>query len=280
MKNKNSIKNISLALSLVIFLGACQKMDKPALGDYPKDAAPPGGPLKFYVAFDGSTTDPLRNAVDSVRANFANSNSLTSIVGTSGKGAAGNGSQYAKYAKPNDFAGTAQSFTISFWEKRNGMPVGEAEFPFAVSSSNGHWAGTAMMLLFDHAGAGATNDLAVMKMVIVDKNVNDTWLTWEGGNKVPGIQNNNWHHLAFVYDAATSKLTLYVDGVANANVPQWGTHGGINLDASKITGIQIGGRPKEDLGWGRSWTGGLDQFRMYNKALSAAEVQALFNSKL
>ena len=33
-------------------------------------------------------------------------------------------------------------------------------------------------------------------------------------------------------------------------------------------------------GWIQSWQGGLDQFRLYSKALSATEVQALFNSKL
>lgn len=276
---KKIINSLTVLPLLVLFLGSCQKMDRPALGDYPKDASAPGGPLKFYAAFDGTSTDALRNAVDSIRANFALGNTMSSITGISGKAASGNGSQYIKYGKPNDFANTAASFTVSFWEKRNGMPVGEAEFPFALSSSNSHWAGTSMMLLFDHAGAGATDALAVLKLVIVDNTVSDTWLTWEGGNKIPGIQDNNWHHLAFVYDATTSKLTLYVDGVANANVPQWGTHGGIKLDANKITALKIGGRPKEDLGWGRSWTGGLDQFRMYAKALSASEVQALYTSK-
>jgi hypothetical protein len=53
MKNKPVFRNISLFMGLVIMLGACQKMDRPALGDYPKDANPPGGPLKFYTAFDG-----------------------------------------------------------------------------------------------------------------------------------------------------------------------------------------------------------------------------------
>ena len=39
-------------------------MDRPVLGNYVKDANPPGGPLKFYTAFDGVD-------VDSIRANFA-----------------------------------------------------------------------------------------------------------------------------------------------------------------------------------------------------------------
>jgi len=36
-------------------------MDHPVLGDYPQDANPAGGPLKFYVAFDGTSDDVLKN---------------------------------------------------------------------------------------------------------------------------------------------------------------------------------------------------------------------------
>lgn len=270
--------NILIAAALMMTISSCQKMDRPALADYAKDANAPGGPLNFYAAFDGSTTNVLMNAVDSIRATFASTNAMTSVTGVSGKGVSGNGTQTIKYPKPNDFAAKATSFTVAFWEKRNGMPIGEAEFPFAIASSNNHWAGTSMFLLFDHAGAGSTDALATMKFVIVDKNENDTWLTWEGTNKVAGVQDNNWHHLAFVYDATTSNLTLYVDGVANKNVPQWTGHGSANMDDSKVSGLVVGGRPK-DLGWGREWTGGIDQFRMYSKALTATEVQTLFAGK-
>ena len=145
------IKNIfrSTSALLVVFsmtILGCQKMDRPALGTYVKDVNPPGGPLKFYVAFDGTTSNPLMNAVDSIRASFASSNTMTTVAGISGKAVQGNGSQMVQYIKPNDFAATAKSFTLSFWEKRNGMPVGEAEFPFSISSSNGYWAATTFMI--------------------------------------------------------------------------------------------------------------------------------------
>lgn len=251
------------------------------MGNYPTDANPATGPLKFYASFNGTATDAKMGAIDSIQFTKPVSNTMTFSSGgvNASRGVSGNGSQFIQYGKPNNFCNWAESFTVSFWEKRNGMPVGEAEFPFSISSSNGHWAATAMMLLFDHAGSGATDNLAVLKLVLVDRDKNDTWLAWEGGNKVPGIQDNNWHHLAFVYDASTSKVTLYVDGVANSNTPQWGTHGRVMFDYDKVKSFQIGGRPTEDLGWGRSWTGGLDQFRMYTKALSASEVQALYSAK-
>lgn len=275
------LKFFASALGAVLLFAGCQKMDRPALGNYLTDANPATGPLKFYVSFNGTATDAKAGAIDSVQFTKPVSNTMTFAASgvNSTRGVMGDGTQYIQFGKPNNFANWAESFTVAFWEKRNGMPVGEAEFPFSLSSTNGHWAGTSMMCLFDHAGAGATNNLAVIKFVLVDRNMSDTWLAWEGGNKVPGIQDNNWHHLAFVYDATTSKCTLYVDGVANANVPQWGSHGKVMFDYEKVKSFQIGGRPKEDLGWGRSWTGGLDQFRLYTSALTAAEVQALYSGK-
>ena len=82
---RNKIQIIILATAIVAIAGSCSKKDRPALGEYPVDANPPGGPLKFYTAFDGTTSDPLMNAVDSVRANFPASNPLESVDGVSGK---------------------------------------------------------------------------------------------------------------------------------------------------------------------------------------------------
>lgn len=263
-------------------LWSCQDLSRPALGNYPKDANPPGGPLKFYAAFDGSTTNVLMNAVDSIRANFPSDNPMTSIEGISGKAIQGDGTTYVTYASPNDFGGTASNFTIAFWEKRDGIPNGNASFVFTVPSSNGQWGdyGFSMFLLFDWGSWTPATSATVKFYMVDDKTKSDTWLTWEGANKVPNLQDNNWHHMAFVYDAAASALTLYVDGVANSNVPVWGSHGGISIDASKIQALNIGGNKNiPDMGWGMNWQGGLDQFRMYSKALSAAEVQYLFANK-
>ena len=49
-------------------------MEHPPLGDYPKDANPPGGPLKFYAAMDGTN-------VDSIRANYGTVNNVTYVDG-------------------------------------------------------------------------------------------------------------------------------------------------------------------------------------------------------
>lgn len=281
MKNKNLLFIAGL-LSIVFF--GCQKMDQPGFGDYLKDSNPPGGPLNFYVAFDGTSTDPLRNAVDSIRANFPSDNPLTSVPGVSGQAMKGENKKFIKFAKPNDWAVKAQSFTISAWIKHDGQTKNNTgtngpEYIVSFKSSNGHWSGANLLFFLEGSNASCA-----VKTMFVDKNNADNWFTWEGGFTVAGLLDNNWHHLVVVYDAASSTMTFYKDGVANSNLRTWGTHGALNLDNSKISEVRIGSGPGNNINtddWlSSTWKGELDQFRMYSTALTAAQVSALYASKL
>lgn len=283
---KNKIHLCVLLITLII-AGGCSKKSQPPLGDYPKDTNPAGGPLKFYVAFDGTTTDPLMNAVDSIRANFAADNPLTSVTGISGKGVKGTSGKFIKYLKPNDWASTAKSFTIAFWAKGNGQTLNNSgtngpEHIFSLNTQHeaSDWP-NATMLFFE-----GNNTACAIKFYVYSK-TGDRWLTWEGGNSIAGIRDNQWRHYVFIYNSTTSSMTLYINGVANPNVLTWPGHGDIQIDNSKIKDFRIGRGPRDDgdadgaSGWVQSsWKGELDQFRMYSTALTAAEVMALYNSKL
>lgn len=278
----NLVKRVSVFAAVVLIIASCQKLDRPGLGNYPQDPDNPGGTLNFYVAFDGTTTDPLKNAVDSIKANFPSSNPLTFESGISGMSMKGESQKFIKYAKPNDWATKAESFTVSFWYKKNGQTQNNTgtngpEYPFSFKSSNGHWSGGSFFLLLE-----GNNTACAVKMVVVDKNMADTWMTWEGGNSIAGLLDNQWHHMVFVYDAASSSLTLYVDGVANPIKRTWGTHGAINIDNSKISEVRLGCGPQNNFAaddWlSSTWKGNLDQFRMYSKALTAAEVTDLYTN--
>ena len=285
LRRKDLLKIVAVAIPALAILG-CQKMERPTLAsDYPQDhEVTPTTPLRFFLSFDSTSVDDQQINIrfkDSISGypSFFPASSITYSGGVNGTAYDGPTDAFLSYVNPNDFASTAESFTVAFWEKRNGAPDGNAAFVYNISSSNGNWANTSMMLLFDWSNQ-KNNDSAIIKMYVFDKNSNEGWLTWEGPNRVPGIQDNNWHHLAFVYDAATSKLTLYVDGVPNGHVAEWTGHGPVNLDGSKVSGFNVGGRNTADLGWGQEWGGALDQFRLYNTALSAAEVQSLFTGKM
>lgn len=282
--NFNKVFLKATAFLLLAMLGTgCQKMDRPGIGDYPTDANPPGGPLNFYAAFDGTTDNPLMNAVDSVRATFPSENPLTSIDGVSGKAVQGANKKFIKFARPNDWAAVAKSFSISFWYKRDGQTQNNTggngpEYIASFKSNNGHWSGSSLLVFLE-----GNNAACAVKVMIADKNVADNWFTWEGGNTIPGIMNNQWHHIVITYDAPTSTMSLFLNGVANPNKRTWGTHGNINFDDSKIQEMRIGAGPNDSFDsddWlSSTFKGGIDQFRMYSSVLSAAEIQSLFTGK-
>lgn len=295
MRTKYIINLLILSMAFT----ACQKMDRPGLGEYLKDANPPGGPLKFYVAFDGTSSDPLRNAVDSVRANFASSNPFTFVNGISGRGVQGASAKdkAIKYASPNDWA-DATSFSVSYWLKNVPQTDGEPEFHFSLPSKD-YWHSSAMFLLVEKSGPNADN--STTSQMACTFAIKDRWVEFRGANRLPNVLNGNWHHLVFTYDETSSKLTAYVDGVA---VPYTGTGNIVGGTASplgpakfwnngrdNINSFIIGGWNKHVGGladgfkgaqdpWIHSYSGAMDQFRLYSKALTASEVAALYNSKL
>ncbi len=277
------VKGTAFFAIAALLLSGCQKLDRPALSDFPQDTNPPGGPLKFFAAFDGTTSNPLMNAVDSIRATFPSNNPLGSIDGISGKAIQGANKKFIKYAKPNDWAAQAKSFSISFWyrkdgQTRNNTGTNGPEYIASFKSNNGHWSGSSMLLFLE-----GNNAAGMVKVMIADAAVADNWFTWEGGNTIPGLLDNRWHHVVLTYEAANSTMTLYVDGVANPNKRTWGTHGNINFNNNAITEFRIGAGPNDNLDsddWlSSTFKGGIDQFRMYTSVLTNAEIQALFNSK-
>lgn len=281
----------SVAIILTAFLlGSCQDMNHPTLGDYVEDENPVGGTLKFYVAFDGTTEDYLFNAVDSIRANFASANTTTTVDGINGKAIQCNVGKYVSYAKPNDFATTASSFCISFWEKHDGQTHNNAltngpEYIFSfVSPSTYHWSGSNMFLLFEGNNTACAVKLVAVSGVSNGASVSDTWFAWEGSNAISGLMDNAWHHCAFVYDASTSVLSFYLDGTLTGT-KTWNNHGAIGLVNDEINSVRIGCGPQGDVSdasdnWlASTWKGEIDQFRMYGTALTSAEIASLYSAK-
>jgi chitodextrinase len=79
---------------------------------------------------------------------------------------------------------------------------------------------------------------------------------------------NTWAHLAETYDGAT--VRLYVNGVQVASRAQTGAI------ATSTNPLQIGG----DSLYGQYFAGRIDEVRIYNRALSAAEIQNDMNNPL
>lgn len=278
MKYSN-IKIATVALGLGLALAGCQKMDRPKLGDFPQDSNPPGGPLSFYAAFDGTSTDPLMNGVDSIRANFPQANPLPSVAGVSGRGLQGQDGKSIFYPSANDFK-NCQSFSIAMWLK-NPAQAGRTEFLFSLfDPTYSGWSYSGAFCLVENQ----TATRATMKFGLMDQ-----WL--EGDFNRP-MFDGNWHHIVYSYDHTTSKMNYYFDGQlvtgltpTQTDVRRGGAPRGA-VDFSQAGRLIIGGWNKHAPGtngpgddWIRSFSGTIDQFRLYTKALTAAEAQALFTAK-
>jgi len=277
MKNKIHLGLILIAL--IVIASSCSKKGRPALSSYPKDSDPhfplyPGGPLKFFTAFNGTSSDKLMNAVDSIRANFPTSNPLAPTDGINGKAVQGNGNAGIKYPSANDF-GLSTSCTISMWV--NNTVNANTEFLFSLVDKD-YWHGSSAFLLVEHA----TPTQCQLKFALMDH-----WVEYIDNFNKP-LFNGNWHHLAFTYDETTSTVKVYFDG-AEVPLPAGaaGNFAGLGkLNLKNASNLVIGGWNKQagidgpTDSWISGFTGKIDQFRLYGKVLTASEILALYNSKL
>lgn len=279
---KNSIKLFASAIAITFAISSCQKMDRPELGDYLTDEGQvlPGGNLRFFADFnktDGKS--PRWNAADNVSGNpaltFAGGLSYAED-GINGNALKGGDNVALPYLNANDVK-SATSLTIAMWLKRTAQ-AGRTEFLFSLVDQTYGWSNSAAFVLVENQ----TPTSVTMKFGLMDQ--------WLEGTFTKPIFDGEWHHIAYVYDETTSKMTYYFDGqlVTGMTATQTDVKNGanprgpLNLTASsklvlggwnKHSGVNIPG-PTDS--WVSSYLGEMDQFRIYNTALSAAEVQSLY----
>jgi subtilisin-like proprotein convertase family protein len=96
----------------------------------------------------------------------------------------------------------------------------------------------------------------------------------------PVVTTNQWNHLAFTVNAATLTGILYCNGVQVGSAVTFPA-------GSPVTPINFGSAPVNlgyrdvnslDLMAGTSFLGNLDEISIYNRALSASEIAAIYNA--
>ncbi len=274
--HKRITRNFILLIAAGMVISSCQKLVHPVLGNYPKDANPPGGPLKFYAAMDGSD-------VDSIRANFGVDNNVSYVPGVSGMAAQFDGSKngYISYPSANDF-GASTDFTISFWinitlaQKDNNHAVGV----FALASSSNFW-GEATFYA-DNTTKGPSDSMDLKVHFANDGGDNWDFAGYTGPKRWPHMYDGQWHNVVFTYSASSSTGTFYRDGVQFDQK----TNEIIKFDGN-ASQLILGGF-QEAAGIvsnyaGNSWMSGfpgmMDNVRLYGTALAASDVQALYTNK-
>ncbi len=243
----------------------------------------------------------------------------TSVGYTAGaKGQAWQGSntenRYAVFSGANAI-GALNNFTFSFWINTAGSVAPDvpgqgkgAQGIFTLVKPTEFWG--AMNLFLENPDASKPNRF-LLKLLIENKR---TGVVWQSQSPVLNVDNklNTWVHVAFAYDATTSKISVYTDGALAASVsgpysPEAGYPGTYTLfadnpgDAANSNGaplwgaIDFGGtfnqvvlgshqfetntsltsaHGQED--WATSFVGKLDEFRIYKSALTLAEVNSIY----
>lgn len=224
-----------------------------------------------YWSFDG-------NLKESVSGNAA-SNSGTSFINGFKNQAVSLDVANKSYLTFNPSASITglQSFTISFWvnptfvdSNSDGGIDGIIGF-VNLSNPTGFWGN------LDWFVENGSNPNAAKIVTHITSAGKETWMSVEGYKGLFGA----WSSHTLTYDAATSKFTYYINGsVAKSADAGWtGNISFVGSGPMVFGAVQFQTNPSIGCCGNQPWasylTGTMDEIRIYNKALTSAEVNAL-----
>ncbi|MBA4321829.1 MAG: hypothetical protein C0408_03320 [Odoribacter sp.] len=200
------------------------------------------------------------------------------------------GSATEAYLEYNLAAGTTlktlDEFSIACWIKTPVTTTGACKI-FTVNGGDGFMGTLSLM-----QESQTTGDSVDMKMFLFDSS-SPAWKGQDIRKQSNKFLNDKWYHIVGLYRKSTSTMEFYANGVLvltsikySDGVPPSGPQpllGAITL-GSDMTKIhfgawtqQIAGTPE---GWMTYFKGIVDEFRIYNKALSVTEVKALYDAEV
>jgi hypothetical protein len=221
------------------------------------------GSLIGYWAFEGSLVDSVSNAVATgVKTSFAG--------GFKGQALQGANNGYV-ISDLSTAIKNATSLTIDFWINSTQNTTGIL-VPICISRTDQFWGGLDMF--YEN---GSTPTSANLKVHFNGQS--EVWFT----NGIVTNPWSGWQNIALTYDASSSTFTLYQGGTAIATQTAAGL-GNLAFPAT-ATKLIFGteqfqcspslGTAGGTQGWASYLTGQMDEIRIYNKALSASDIQAL-----
>lgn len=263
-------KYFLILAGLTLGFASCQKKFDPSsyapplnIGGYTsaKQIAPSN--LVAHWSFDGNLLDSVSNT-----SGTATGTGFTN--GVKGKALQGALNGYVVTNTPTAVQ-NLKSFTVSLWEN---MPLNDKGIVGLIDISNSTQFWGNLTIFFENGGTATSGNL---KMHINNAGT-DNWL----GNYAMVSPWEKWNNITVSYDATTSTYKTYVNGsriaiqtianngpltFQNASKMVFGTvHFQTNPSLTSATGSQ---------GWASYLTGQLDEVRIYNKALSDAEISSL-----
>lgn len=270
MKKVFNINILAVAV-LCIGLVSCQKTFEPKsyapplnIGGYTSVKQVATANLVGYWSFDGNLVDSVSNSVGTaVNTSFTKGFKKQALQG------ALNG--YV-LATPGSAISGLQSFTSTLWINTPPPTTGIIGF-LTLANTAAFWGNIEMFI-----ENPSSNTNGRIRIHIAQGTLDKTFA-------VDNIQNlfDKWNNIAFSYDATTSKCTLYINGSSVSSGVIAGLAGPLNFTkvGKLVFGcVQFQTDPSQtsattSQSWASYLTGQLDEVRIYNKALTGAEIAAI-----
>ena len=277
---KKYIAMAALCLSAFSLQSCFQDMDRPGF-DYPESTGEvPTTSLLMYLPFDN---DDVRDKGEYGFIVADNGNGDFAADGVTGSAYQGSTDAYILARTPSvlgDGLSDLGSCTVAFWMKsvKNTSAYGL----FSIPNTLTFW-GNFDIYLENHSSETEAFFKAHLYNCTDEADNVEKWVE----AKVPDVFGTEWVHMAFVYDGNTSTFTVYRNGEVAVTQDMAG-YGPLKFkdvsDNVAIGAFQFSTTPSltsgaEKQSWSDNFPGQLDQFRFYNEALTAADVQALYNNR-
>ena len=287
--------------ALAAALSSCQKTfdaksyappkPPPSYGGYVSSAEVASTNLVAHWAFNGSYIDSVSKTAATPTDTLANSNTGISF-GTGFIGQAvtlpGTSSYLLSTVPPN--IQNLHSFTVSLWVNiPTSAPLGNAIGLISIPNSPNFWS---CLDIYFNGGNTATSGNLNIHLNNNSKSTTgtDAWLT---GTVLPNPF-GTWANIVLTYDDTQSLFSIYYQGQPTTGGPTkngvWPQTGFAPLDwtgtSNMIFGtfpfqakpsLTAGASPETYGGWASYVDGAMDEVRIYNVALSSAQVNALYN---
>jgi len=270
MKTLNKSSLLMLAIAAGISLSGCyKKFDtnsyKPPLsiGGFTSAAEIAPSNLVAYFPFDGDYKEQVSGSA-------AANTGTTFTGGVKNQSMKGALNSYVLFT-PGSSITNMQSFTVAYWVNTPPPSTGIIGL-VNLANTTGFWGNIDMF--FEN---GSSNTNGNLKAHVTNGPV-DAWTTKDG------LVNmfNSWVHIALSYNAATTTFKLYVNGTAVAtNVAAgFGPLNFTNTGDLVMGCVQFQTDPSQTSAtgsqpWASYLTGTMDEVRIYNSALSDADLSAL-----
>jgi hypothetical protein len=293
MKNKFKLYGATLLASVLMagfFLSSCDKDDDDDGGKINPNTI---AATNLIAHFDFEALPAAGAAVAASNSTITYNRKVgTASIVAGRRGNAYQGSTAEAYFEYNITGSTAlktlDEFTLACWIKAPATTSGAAKI-FAINGGDSFMGN---MTLMQESRAGDSLDI---KFFLFDSESPD----WKGQDiriQSEKFLDDLWFHVVCIYRKETSTMELWANGLkVNESIRYAGPDpdgegplaqpllGPIKL-GQDMTKIHIGAWPQQVAGnpegWMTYYAGLVDEFRVYNKALSAAEVLALYQAEV